>query len=277
MGGPGEGLAEAVDVLVEAPLVDAGEGVPAHGGSGLGGSEDAAECIGESGDVSGGVDEAFDPVGDEVDGGAYVVRDDDGARSVHDFVDDEPPGLVTRREDEDRGEIEESGELGLVAEAAEADAFEAGGGCLGLEVGTLFAVANDDEVGVGIDAWRWGEVGVSFDELGGVLALLELGGKENDWAGWIEGELGLEGGSGGVSGCGTVLKVAVIDCVRHEGRGHRLAQVPLPVVPVEGANREDAVDQVAESGKKSFLDGEFGAGAPAVAKPGLGAEENRDA
>ena len=57
--------------------------------------------------------------------GADLVGDDDGAAGGHGFVDDEAPGLVAGGKDEDVGEREEGGELGLVAEAGEADAFEA--------------------------------------------------------------------------------------------------------------------------------------------------------
>ncbi len=148
-------MAEAGDVLLEAPGGDALEGAPGPWRRRgfcrrCGGFEDGAEGGGEGGDVADGEDAAFDAVGDEVGVAAYVGGDDDGAAGGHGFVDDEAPGLVARGEDEDGGELEEAGQLGLVAEAGEADAGEAGRGDLGFEAGALFAVADDDEVGVGL-------------------------------------------------------------------------------------------------------------------------------
>src|ERR1700681_3777102 len=119
-GGVGEGLAEGLNVLLEAPVPDAIAGVLAHTGGGARGGEDAAEGAGGGGDVADRKEEAFDAVGEEVGVAADVGGEEDGAGGVHDLVDDETPGLVLGGEDEDGGEIEEAGEFGLVAEATEA-------------------------------------------------------------------------------------------------------------------------------------------------------------
>ena len=92
-----------------------------------------AQGSGESIDVADGEDEAFNAVGDEVGVRADVVGDDDGAAGGHGLVDDEAPGLVAGGEDEDVGEREEGGELRLIAEAKEADAFEGQLACAGFE------------------------------------------------------------------------------------------------------------------------------------------------
>ena len=57
---------------------------------------------------------------------ANLIGDDDGPAGVHHLVHDQAPGLVTRRQHEDGREIEEPRQLGLIAEAAEANAVEAG-------------------------------------------------------------------------------------------------------------------------------------------------------
>ncbi len=121
---------------------------------------------------------------------ADVVGEDDGFAGVHDLVDDEAPGFVLGGQDEDGGEVEEARKLGLVTEAAETNAFTAAGGGAALEGFALLAVADKEQVGVGIDAGSGCEGQVGFEEIDAAFAGLELGGEENDGAGGIEIELG---------------------------------------------------------------------------------------
>ncbi len=165
----GERLAEAADVGFEVPGGDARPGSLAHALSLFRAGEDAGESGGKGLDVADGKDKAFDAIGDEIGVGAYFVGDDDGAAGGHGFVDDEAPGLVPGGQDEDVGEREEGRELGLIAEAGEADAFEGEFACAGFEAGALFTVADDEEVGERVGG-NGAETGIGFEEVVGVLA-----------------------------------------------------------------------------------------------------------
>ncbi len=220
--------------------------------------------------------ESAGPIGDEVGAGADVVGDDAGCGGVHDLIDDEAPGLMARGKDEDAGEGEEGGQLGLVAEAEEADAGETGGGGLGFERGALFAVADDEKVGIGLDAGRGRELGVCGDEVVAVLARLELGGEEDDGARGIEAELGLELSAAGRSVAGALGEVCVVHGVGHEELWG-VGEVVAPVFGVERADGKDAVDERAEGGEEEVFERELERRARAVAQPGLGADEDGNA
>ena len=87
--------------------------------------------------IANGKDAAFHAIGDEVGLTADIVRDDDGAACVHDFIHDKAPGLMARGKNEDIAEIEEARQLGLIAKAAEAHAVCPGCGDHALEVGSV--------------------------------------------------------------------------------------------------------------------------------------------
>ena len=243
-----DGGAKTLHVFFERPRADAFGGVGSEGGGRAGGGEDLLEGAGESGDVAGGVDEAFDAVGDEVGVGAYVVGRMTAAAGCHDFVDDEAPGLMARGEDEDVGELEEAGEGGLILEAGESR-FEArvGAVCgfaLCFEVGTLFAVANDNETGGGGGGVERGdEGGAGVDELVAELAGLELGGEEDDGAVGLEVELGAEEGLVGSGFRGAAGEEVVVDRVGHQELRNAIAEVVGPVLGVDGADGERGGDE----------------------------------
>lgn len=141
-------LTQAMDVFFEAPCLNLFKGTLARRISYFRGSKNLSECFCQCADVSHGKGISFHAISDEVRLTAEVVGDDDGLCRIHSLVDDQAPGFVSRRQDEDGAEIEEPWQLGLVAKAAESDIFQAVYVGLLFESGSLFSISDDQEIGV---------------------------------------------------------------------------------------------------------------------------------
>ena len=140
-----------------------------------------------------------------------------------------PQGSCREGRTKTSASAKKAGELGLVAEAGEADAFEGEFACAGFEAGALFTVADDEEVGERVGG-NGAETGIGLEEVVGVLAGLELGGEEDDGAARSELQLGAE--LSGVGGGGALGEPRVVDGVGHEELRHAGAEVASPVVAV---------------------------------------------
>ena len=183
-------LVESVEVLFEAPLADAFAGTQPHGDGSAGIGQHAFDCGGELDDVADRVDAALNTIGDQIRLAANLIGEDDSAAGVHDFIDDQTPGFVLGRENEEGGEIEVTGQLGLVLKTAEADAVEAGG--LLFERLALGAIADDDQIGSRLRAGTREHDAKRLDEVGAAFAWLQLGGEEDDRAIFLKVELRAE-------------------------------------------------------------------------------------
>src|ERR1700722_12043376 len=82
VGGGGERLAEAADILLEAPVLDAGAGALAHLLRCARSGEEFAQALGEGGDVADREEVALDAVCEQIGGTAAVVGGGDWFRRV---------------------------------------------------------------------------------------------------------------------------------------------------------------------------------------------------
>lgn len=273
----GQRLAEAGNVLLEAVLLDQTQAVFSHRCAEGWIVDEAAQAAGEGVNVEGGIDESIEAVVDEVGLASDAIGDDNGAGDIHDFVDDQSPGLIVGGQDEEVAEFVNAGELGLVAEAEKADAGEAGLADAGFEVGAFFAVADDQQVSGWFGAGGGSETEEGLDEVDAALAGLQLGSIEDNGAAWLEAELAAEVLAMGSGFEGFAAEEVVVDGVGHGKGGEIAAEVELPVFVVELADGVDGAGGGFEEGKEKAFEGEEGFGAGVVLLIGFGADDNGNA
>ena len=181
---------------------------------------------------------------------------------------------MLRGQHKDCCEIEEAGQLRLIAKSTETHARQTGG--LLLQHLPLAAVAHNHQLCL-LKVPSSQQPAVCLDEIRTPLPRLQLRGKEDDWLRRVQIDLADERATAPLRLLAALPEKVIVDRVGHGELRHARAEVVGPVTAVVRADRQHSVHHGLERTKEELLRRQLAAGAIAVGQPRFCSQKHRNA